>query len=290
MEKKNYLPYLLMLPAVFIMAALYGYPIILTIIRSFHEVNLLNNEMVFLGFDNYSKNFQDPAFYKTLQTTFEYTALTVALKVFLGFFFAYILSRKFYLKKSMRFLVLVPWAIPQVAVSTLWKWILDGNYGYLNYYLQKFGLISENISFLSDPKLAFISTAFVDTWIGIPLVCMMFLGALDSIPKSLYEAADMDGASYLDKFKDITLPGIKKVGTTIVILVTIWTFTSFNVIYILTEGGPMRATETLIIKIYQDAFSRFNLGMASAVSVVTMVILIGLSLIYLKVVTKNEET
>lgn len=289
MDKKKYTPYMLMLPALITLAALYGYPIVLTIIQSFHKVNLVSNEMVFLGLDNYIKNFQDPAFYRTLKTTLQYTVLTVSLKVLLGFFFAYILHKKIYFKKSLRFLVLIPWAIPQVAVSTLWTWILDGNYGYLNYYLQKIGIISENINFLSDPRLAFMSVSFVDTWIGIPLVCMMFLGVLDSIPKSLYEAADMDGASYWNKFRDITLPGIKKVATTITILVTIWTFTSFNVIYVLTEGGPMRSTETLIIRIYQEAFSRFDLGMAATLSVVTMVILITMSLIYLKVMVRNDE-
>ena len=116
----------------------------------------------------------------------------------------------------------------------------------------------------------------------------MFSAGLEAIPRSLYEAAEIDGAGSFRQFLDITVPGIKKLFMTILILVSIWTFNSFNVIFILTEGGPMRATETLIIRIYQEAFSRFNLGLSSTLSVISAIILVCLTLFYLKVLNKNE--
>lgn len=289
MKKEKWMPYWLILPTILLLAFLYGYPIILTVWQSFNKVNLLNASMDFIGLENYKLVFKDPVFYKTILLTVKYTVVTVFLKVSLGFLFAYLLHKEMFLKKQSRFLLLIPWAIPQVAVATAWRWILNGDYGYLNYILMKLNLLSKPIWFLSSPKFAFLSASFVDTWIGIPMMCMMFLAGLEAIPSSLYEAAEIDGAGRFRQFKDITLPGIKKVSTTILILVTIWTFNSFNVIFVLTGGGPMRATETMIIKVYNEAFSRFNLGMAATLSVITMVILSIMTAIYLKGLDFYEE-
>lgn len=274
------LPYLLLLPCFLVVIILYGYPMVLTFINSFNRVNLLTGSSDFIGLTNYKAIFNDPQFYKSLSVTVKYTIITVFLKIFLGFLLAYLLSSNIFAKKQFRFLVLIPWAIPQVAVSTLWKWILDGRYGYINYFFMKLGITKSPILFLSDPKIALYCAAFVDAWLGISFVSMMFLAALEQIPTSLYEAAEIDGANKRRQFFDITLPGIKHTFVTILILVTIWTFNSFNVIYVLTQGGPMRSTETLIIKIYQEAFSRFNIGASSALTMIVVVILSLMTFIY----------
>lgn len=253
---------------------------VLTFINSFNRVNLLTGSSDFIGLANYKSIFNDPQFYKSLSVTVKYTAITVFLKIFLGFLLAYLLSSNIFAKKQFRFLVLIPWAIPQVAVSTLWKWILDGRYGYINYFFMKLGITKSPILFLSDPNIALYCAAFVDAWLGISFVSMMFLAALEQIPTSLYEASEIDGANKTRQFFDITLPGIKQTFVTILILVTIWTFNSFNVIYVLTQGGPMRSTETLIIKIYQEAFSRFNIGASSALTMIVVVILSLMTFIY----------
>lgn len=274
------LPYLLLLPCFLVVIILYGYPMVLTFINSFNRVNLLTGSSDFIGLANYKSIFNDPQFYKSLSVTVKYTIITVFLKIFLGFLLAYLLSSNIFAKKQFRFLVLIPWAIPQVAVSTLWKWILDGRYGYINYFFMKLGITKSPILFLSDPNIALYCAAFVDAWLGISFVSMMFLAALEQIPTSLYEAAEIDGANKRRQFFDITLPGIKHTFVTILILVTIWTFNSFNVIYVLTQGGPMRSTETLIIKIYQEAFSRFNIGASSALTMIVVVILSLMTFIY----------
>ena len=273
MKKSKMLPYLLLLPCFLVVIILYGYPMLLTFINSFNKVNLLTGSSDFIGLANYKSIFNDPQFYKSLSVTVKYTVITVFLKIFLGFLLAYLLSSNIFAKKQFRFLVLIPWAIPQVAVSTLWKWILDGRYGYINYFFMKLGITKSPILFLSDPNIALYCAAFVDAWLGISFVSMMFLAALEQIPTSLYEASEIDGANKTRQFFDITLPGIRQTFVTILILVTIWTFNSFNVIYVLTQGGPMRSTETLIIKIYQEAFSRFNIGASSALTMIVVVIL-----------------
>ena len=274
------LPYLLLLPCFLVVIILYGYPMLLTFINSFNKVNLLTGSSDFIGLANYKSIFNDPQFYKSLSVTVKYTVITVFLKIFLGFLLAYLLSSNIFAKKQFRFLVLIPWAIPQVAVSTLWKWILDGRYGYINYFFMKLGITKSPILFLSDPNIALYCAAFVDAWLGISFVSMMFLAALEQIPTSLYEASEIDGANKTRQFFDITLPGIRQTFVTILILVTIWTFNSFNVIYVLTQGGPMRSTETLIIKIYQEAFSRFNIGASSALTMIVVVILSLMTFIY----------
>ncbi|BAG07672.1 carbohydrate ABC transporter permease [Finegoldia magna] len=280
MKKSKMLPYLLLLPCFLVVIILYGYPMVLTFINSFNKVNLLTGSSDFIGLANYKSIFNDPQFYKSLSVTVKYTVITVFLKIFLGFLLAYLLSSNIFAKKQFRFLVLIPWAIPQVAVSTLWKWILDGRYGYINYFFMKLGIIKSPILFLSDPNIALYCAAFVDAWLGISFVSMMFLAALEQIPTSLYEASEIDGANKTRQFFDITLPGIRQTFVTILILVTIWTFNSFNVIYVLTQGGPMRSTETLIIKIYQEAFSRFNIGASSALTMIVVVILSLMTFIY----------
>lgn len=288
MKKEHWIPYTLLLPCILMVAILYGYPILVTIYQSFHKVHLLNAQMDFIGWDNYIRAFTDFGFYTTLKITFQYTVLTVFLKVGIGFLLAFLLYGNLFFKKILRFLSLVPWAIPEVAVSTLWIWILDGKYGYLNYYLMKLHIIKEPILFLSKPATAFFSAAFVDAWLGVSLISMMFLSGLEQIPTSLYEASQIDGAGKFRQFFDITLPGIKKTFITILILVTIWTFNSFNVIFVLTQGGPMRATETLILRIYQEAFSRFDIGMSSTLSVITVMMLLVMTIVYMRSL-KYEE-
>lgn len=288
-NKKKLSLYGLILPVIIFMIIVYGYPLLLIFKYSFQEVSLIGSENIFVGFRNYIRVLTDEKFYNTLILTFKWAVFTIAIKIVIGFIMALLLNGELYLKKALRFLALIPWAIPQVVVAILWTWILDGQYGYLNYYLQKFGVIEEVIRWLSDPNLALISTSIVDAWIGIPLITMIFLSGLSSIPDSLYEAAKVDGANIFQRFRYITLPTMKKVVLISLTLTTIWTFNSFNVIYVLTGGGPMDATETMMIKIYHEAFGKYNLGMSSTLSVIVFIILIILSILYWKQINRDEE-
>ena len=288
MTPKRFTPYMLITPILLFMIIVYGYPLLLTFKYSFQEVSLIGNKSTFIGLENYKTILTNSKFYNTLILTLRWTFLTVTLKIGIGFIVAVLLNGRIYFRKIYRFLILIPWAIPQVVVSILWSWILDGRYGYLNYYLQKLGIMKEAIYWLSEPKLAFLSTAVVDAWIGIPLVTMIFLSGLSSIPESLYEAGEVDGANVFQRFIYITLPQIKTVFLIALTLTTIWTFNSLNVIYVLTGGGPMGGTETMMIRIYREAFGKYNLGMSSALSVTVFVILTLLSIFYWKEINKGE--
>lgn len=286
---KKLTPYYLIAPAFFIMLILYAYPICMIVFESFHKISIMSGEMEFIGLGNFSEIIKGGSFFTTLALTFKYTAVTVILKISVGFIMAMFLNSEMYFSRTLKFLSLIPWAIQQVTVSIIWKWILDSNYGYLNYYLTKFGIIENNISWLSSPTFAFYFAAIVDTWLGISLISMIFLAGLSGIDKNLYEGAMIDGAGIFSRFKNITLPSVKNLIFVTTALVTIWTFNSFNVIFVLTAGGPMRSTETLIIRIYQEAFSNFNLGVSSALSLIATLILIVLSLIYYKINKSSEE-
>lgn len=288
-KKKGLVPYGLIAPVLLFMVIVYGYPLLLTFKYSFEEVSLIGNENIFVGFRNYMNVLTNPTFYHTLMLTIKWAILTILLKIGIGFIVALFLNGELYFKRALRFLMLIPWAIPQSVVAILWSWILDGQYGYLNYYLQKLGLIPEAMRWLSDPKLAFISTSIVDAWMGIPLIAMIFISGLNGISESLYEAAKVDGANVIKRFIYITLPSMKQVILIALTLTTIWTFNAFNVIYVLTGGGPMDATETIMLKIYHEAFGKYNLGISSTLSVTVVITLTILSMLYWKQMNWDEE-
>lgn len=287
-NSKKYIPYILITPVLLVILLFYAYPIIMILIQSFNKVSIVDNNYTFIGLDNFTNFFNDGTFRFTLLLTLKYTVITVTLKLIIGFSMALVLNSETYFNKTLRFLTLIPWTIQQVSVAVIWKWIFDGNYGYLNYILLKLGLIEKNMLWLSDPKLALISASIVDTWLGISFVSMIFLAALNSIDKSLYESSKIDGANSIQSFRHITIPSIKKVFIITGILVSIWTFNSFNVIYVLTRGGPMRKTETFVIRIYQEAFEKFNIGSSSAISVIVFLLLLLLTVVYIKLIFNKD--
>lgn len=286
--QKRFQPYILLLPLFVVVALLFGYPIYRIISGSFFKIAIINGEMDFVGLENFRKVFSAKFFLPTLSLTFRYAIVTVFLKLSLGFVMALFMNSDMYFSKFLKFMSLLPWAMQQVAVAVIWKWILDGNYGYLNFYLQKLGLMHENISFLSNPGMAFFAASFVDTWLGLPMVSMIFMAGLSNINPSLYESAKIDGAGVISRFIHITCPCIKRVFLVTLTLVSIWTFNSFNVIFVLTGGGPMRSTETLMLKIYEQAFSKFNLGAAYALSSVVVVILFIFTMLYYKLEVEED--
>ena len=288
MNKKKIYPYLLIAPVLIFMLLVYGYPLFLTAKYSLFDVSLIGDNSTFVGRKNYISTLTDKDFYTTFWLTVKWTVLTVGFKMGIGFFIAMILNAKIYVKRAYRFLILIPWAIPQVVVSIIWIWILDGRYGYLNYYLQRIGLIEKPLLWLTQPNLAFISTSFVDAWVGIPLVTMMFLSGLSAIPDSLYEAAKVDGANTVQRFFNVTIPSMKKIILIAFTLTTIWTFNSFNIIFVLTGGGPIGATETMMLRIYREAFGKYNLGISSTLSILVFLTLTVMSIFYWKQLEKED--
>lgn len=280
--------WLYLAPSILLLVLLYGYPILLTLFQSFHNVSLFGSDSVFIGLDNYRRLFRDPQIFNNLKITSHYTIVTVGLKLIGGLVFALLLNQDIYFKKFWRFLFLFPWAVPQVAVAVLWRWIYDGNYGYLNYLLLNLNLINEEISWLADTDFALYMVSLVDAWMGWPLITLIFLAGLEAIPNSLYEAAKIDGATRFQNFIHITLPSIRPLALIITILTTIWTFNSFNVIYVLTQGGPLRTTETLVMRIYIESFSNFDFGYSAAITTLIIVLLTIVTLQYVRMIFKED--
>lgn len=282
------MPYLFILPSALFMLLVFLYPLYLTFKYSFFQISMLSPESQFIGFKNFLDLFTKYDFVNVCKRTIIWTISSVFIKASVGLILALLLSKEIRGIKIYRVLVLIPWAMPQSISAITWAWIYDGNYGYLNYFLEKFGFISQNLSWLGERKLAFISTLMMDAWAGIPFMALVLLAGLQAIPESIYEAAEVDGANRFNKFFLITLPQLRNVIFVATMLSFIWTFNSFNIIWVLTKGGPVDATETIIIKIYRQAFGRFDIGVSSAMSVIVFLILMTFTFIYWKIVSTDD--
>ncbi|WP_286170088.1 sugar ABC transporter permease [Halocella sp. SP3-1] len=280
--RKKYLPYIFILPAATFMLLIVAYPILLTVRTAlYHEVLTRPWEGVeFAGLSNFTKLLQDREFWGALQRTLIWTVSSVMGKTLIGLAIALVLNQKFKIRGLYRTLILIPWVTPQVVSAIIWRWVYNGEYGMLNYVFIKLGFISEGISWLGHRSTAFIAAVINDMWIGIPFMIVVFLSGLQGISQEIYEAARVDGANKWQQLFKITLPQLKPVFLTGTILSIIWTFNSFNIIWVLTKGGPVNATETLVIKTYKEAFSKFDLGIGGAYAVTTFILLMIFSLFY----------
>lgn len=289
--RKKYLPYLFILPAVIFMLLIVAYPILLTFKSSlFHEVLIRPWEGVqFIGLDNFASLIKNQEFWSSLKRTTIWTISSVLGKTLIGLSIALLLNQKFKLRGIYRTLILIPWVTPQVVSAIIWRWVYNGEYGMLNYVLLKMGLINNGISWLGHKTTAFIAAVINDMWIGIPFMIVVFLSGLQGIPNELYEAAKVDGANKIQRLFRITLPQLKPVFLTATILSIIWTFNSFNIIWVLTKGGPVNATETLVIKTYKEAFGKFDIGMGSTYAVTTFILLMLFSLFYWRMFSEKDE-
>jgi len=259
-----------------------AYPVLLSFKNAFfHEILIKPWEgSGFVGFQNFIKLLGDKDFWIAFYKTIIWTISSVAGKTLIGLIIALFLNQSFRGRGIYRTLILVPWVTPQVVGAIVWRWIYNGEYGMLNYFLLTTGIIDKSQSWLGNQLTAFIAALVNDMWVGIPFMTIVILAGLQAIPSSIYEAARVDGASKVKQLFYITLPQLKPVFLTATILSTIWTFNSFNIIWTLTRGGPINATEILVVKTYKTAFQQFNIGMGSAYAVIIFIILMTFSIFY----------
>lgn len=282
---------LFMLPAIVFLSLIVIYPLITTIYDSFFDASLVRPQSAgkFLGFANYIKLLSDPGFWTTLSRTIVWTVGSVAGKTIIGLGLALLLKPSFKGKGIYRFLVLIPWATPQVIGAVIWKWFFNGQYGMFNYILISLGLVSERISVLGNTTSAFLAAMGVDMWFGIPFMTMVLLAGLQAIPDELYDAAAVDGATGIRQFWTITMPLLLPIFTVATNLSIVWTFNSFNVIQTMTGGGPVGATEILVVRTYKEAFGRYDIGMAATYSTVILIILMLFSVLYWRLLRQRGE-
>ena len=281
------LAYALIAPAAIYILCIVAWPLIETIRLSFTNSSLAGEDYV--GFQNYEKMLSSSKYNKIIVRTFVWTFFSVILKIIIGLIGAVLLNANLWGRSTFRVLVLPPWIVP-IAIGCLgWLWLYNGYFGILAGIGMRTGILDGPYGFLAYKNSAFISTIITDVWVGTPLVTVFFLAAMQGVPKDLYEAAYCDGASRWDRFFKITLPQITPVIITIALLSAIWTFNSFEIIYILTEGGPRGATTTLIIDTYKMALGNYKFGRGAARAVIVVILLTIFSAFYMTVLLKINK-
>ncbi|WP_221563221.1 carbohydrate ABC transporter permease [Alkalihalobacillus sp. TS-13] len=284
-------PVLYLLPMLLFMAVMVGYPIGRVIYLSFTQNILTRPDLgvSFIGLGNYLNLFTSVEFWETVLRTGLWTSLSVIGKTLVGFLIAWLLAKDIAFKKFYILLLLIPWVTPMVVAAVAWRWVYDGQFGMLNWILIQSHIINEQVIWLGGKMSAFFATAATDMWLGIPFMAMVFLAGLQAIPVELIESADIDGASSFHKLRYIILPLMKPITLVATTLSAIWTFNSFGVIWPLTRGGPVNATETLIVDAYKRSFGSFDLGMGATIAVVIFLILLMFTIAYKRLLMKQES-
>lgn len=280
---RRVLPYAMLSPAVLVTLTIVFLPMIQTAWMSLHEYVLFRpNKFDFIGLENFRNALQDEVFWISLRHTAIWIGVTIPAQLLLGLVTALLLNQHFPWRPVARALIIIPWALPSVVIALMWAWIYDSNYGVANEFLLRLGLIQRAIPWLADPDTALFSIILTLTWQGFPFFAVMILAGLQSIPKSYYEAASIDGASAWRQFWHITLPGIAGVMMTAVLLRMIWVANSFDVIFVMTGGGPGYSTYTLPLYAFLKARTNLDFGYGSALAVMFTALLMILVLIYLR--------
>jgi multiple sugar transport system permease protein len=261
-------PYLLALPVLLYIGVLILYPIAQGILTSFTRTELLSAAPpAWVGLANYRRLVHDPGFWRALWVTCLYTGLVVAATVVTSVGTALLMNARFHGRTAARAAITLPYAVPEVAAVLVWTWMLSQQFGVFNVFARWLLPVSENLPWLTDPRMAMLSVILLTLWKIFPFYSLVVLTAFQTLRAELYEAARIDGAGPLGCFRHITLPGIAPTLGLMTLLATIFSFRRFTVIYLLTGGGPASATRTLVVGVYDHAFRFFDLSYGSTVGV-----------------------
>jgi multiple sugar transport system permease protein len=273
-SRQHWLGYLLLAPAVLLIGAIIVYPLIVSVDLSFQNVGIARLDQPRRPFTtaNYERLITSPDFWNACWVTVKLILVVTTACFLMGLGTALLVNNRFKGRSVARLLVAMPWAVPEVIAVVIFAWIFDSSFGLMNWIFLSLGLISKTINWFSDPDAAFAVVATTMIWKGYPFVSIMALAGLQSIPEDYYSAARVDGASALQRLRYITLPCLMPVIGVTTILVVLWIFRDFSIIYVLTGGGPLKATQTLSIMTYEQAFGFHRMGYASAIGIVTLII------------------
>ena len=283
---------LFVLPAFLYMIIFVGYPIVRNIVLSLQEVTvrtLTADSRPFVGLKNYIKIFQDPVFTKSMLNTLVFTVCCLAVQFLIGFMLALFFNQHFSVSKPVRGLLLIPWMVPITVTALMSKFIFGADVGILNYILKNIGIISQNIDWLTSPDTALFAIVCANVWIGIPFNMILISTGLTTIPKDLYESASIDGAGKLQMFFKITLPLLRSTIESVLILGFIYTFKVFDLVYVMTKGGPVNSTHMLSTYSYKLSFEMFKYSEGAAVANVLLVILLIVGVFYLRATKEDDE-
>ncbi len=273
---------LLIAPAVLIFCAVIVYPLVSAIYLSLFSIYTPTLKGRWIGFDNYAELLASGEFWNALWVNLVWTAGTLALQIVLGVALALLLHQNIVFRSLARSLILFPYFMSTVVAVLVWRWLFNDLYGILNHTMMWTGLLSMPLDWIGRMPNAMISVILVGAWKYFPFVVICVLARLQTIPDHLYEAATMDGAGRWARFTDITLPQLREVLFIVILLRAIWDFKEFDLIYLLTGGGPVTSTMTLPLLVYKQAFALNEMGGASAVAVLMMLFMLGFMILYFR--------
>jgi len=278
-----------MLPLLAVMIAVIGWPMADTIRLSFTDAKLVGSQGDFVGLANYEKMLGGPSFRKALVTTTLFSVISVAAEIVLGVLAALLLNQEFRGRTILRALMILPWALPTVVNATLWRLIYNPEYGALNSALTQIGLLDAYRSWLGEPGTALTALIVADCWKNFPLVALIALAALQAVPRDITAAAMMDGAGAFARFRFVIMPYLAGPLMVALVLRTIEAFKVFDIIWVMTRGGPANSTRTLSILVYQEAFSFQRAGSGASLALIVTLLVTVLSLVYVLLIRKSSE-
>lgn len=275
-------------PSLILIFALAIYPLLYTIFISFTELNMMTGETQYKGLTNYIQAFTSGEFWNSVWVTLLFTILSLVIQLPLGVLVALLLNQEFKGRWLLRSIVLVPWAVPTLVNSTLWNWIFNTQYGAANRLLIQFNLISEPIIWFDTPMKAMGVIVFADTWRMLPLYVLMMLASLQTIPQSQIEAAILDGAGAFSRFRNVILPLIKPMLLVVLVIRTMQALKVFDIIYMLTHGGPANGTMVISYYIYNQSFGFMHFSYGAALAIIVAVISTIITVLYVKILKTDD--
>ena len=275
-------------PTVLVFCAVIVYPLISAIYLSLFSIYTPTLEGDWVGLSNYTELLAKGEFWSSLWTNIIWTVGTLSLQIVFGVGMALILHQNMLFRSLARSLILFPYFVSTVVAVLVWRWLFNDLYGILNHFVMWTGVSDMPVDWLGSMPNALLSVILVGAWKYFPFVVIATLARLQTIPDSLYEASKIDGAGPIARFFDITLPQLRDVLVVIIMLRAIWDFKEFDLIYLLTGGGPVTSTQTLPLLVYKEAFALNQMGMASAYAVVMMALMLVFMIIYIRRTQENE--
>lgn len=272
--------WLLLAPTLIILSVMLYYPMVGTVIESFHDTSFIRPQPQFVGLAVYERVFAGRDFPEVVRNSIVWTVAVVALQNGLGFFAALLLNRGLPAQGLLRALVLLPWVLPGVVAAIVWRFMYDPQLGLINSLLIRTGLLEQNAAWLADPSTAMAAVIFAAVWKGFPFSTLIYLAALQNVDREQIEAATIDGAGPVRRLVDVTIPAIRDVIVVNIVLTTILTFNYFDMVWVLTRGGPGSATHIFPTRIFEVGFGQFRFGEAAVYGVISILVLAVMVALY----------
>jgi multiple sugar transport system permease protein len=263
-------------------------PLVYAVYQSFTSIGIIGTQATFVGLDNYARVLREPDFGSAFVRSIIWTFGGALLQTVLAFIAALSLNQAFYGQRFARIWIILSWIIPTIVIAIIWRWMLNPAFGIINFSLVTLGIADGPIDFLGSPTWALPTVIAINAWRLFPFLALIILAGLQGISHEYYEAAQVDGAGPVKRFFTITLPLLQPVLYVVGLIGTLWAFNVFDVIWLLTQGGPVGTTRTLPVLVYERAFQGFALGQASTIAVLLSVFLLLFSILYIRFVPGGE--